>query len=129
MSEPYADTVQIFVPLKIRKRNGRPKILPPADIPLTDAPNQDPHILRAIGQAWAWRRKLEDGEFATAKDLAAAIGKNERFVARQLKLAYLAPAVLRRLLVEREGPAITIREMTDVAALPWERQEAAMFKT
>jgi hypothetical protein len=25
------DTIQVFVPLKVRKKNGRPKILPPAD--------------------------------------------------------------------------------------------------
>ena len=54
------DTIQVFVPLKLRKKNGRPKILPPADyLPSADQ-TQDPHILRAIGRAWggggAWRQ-------------------------------------------------------------------------
>ena len=26
-----SDTIQVFVPLKLRKKNGRPKIMPPAD--------------------------------------------------------------------------------------------------
>ncbi len=25
------DTIKVFVPLKLRKKNGRPKIMPPAD--------------------------------------------------------------------------------------------------
>ncbi len=33
---------------------------------------QDPHILRAIGRAWGWRRRMEVGEFATIQELAEA---------------------------------------------------------
>ena len=46
------ETIQVFVPLKLRKKNGRPKILPPADYRASDDKRQDPHILRAIGRAW-----------------------------------------------------------------------------
>lgn len=121
------DSIQVFVPLTLRKKNGRPKILPPAGTVPEEDNLQDPHILRAIGRAWGWRRKLEVGEFATAKDLAADIGLAERHVTRELKLAYLAPQVLRRLVYKREVPAVTIREMTDIAALPWVEQEAEVF--
>lgn len=121
------DSIQIFVPLNIRKKNGRPKILPPADAISEADSAQDPHVLRAIGRAWLWRRRLEAGEFDTAKDLAASIKLAERHVSRQLRLAYLAPNVLKRLVYKRETPAITIRDMTDVAALPWVEQEAAVF--
>jgi len=121
------DSIQIFVPLSLRKKNGRPKILPPADV-ISEADNvQDPHVLRAIGRAWVWRRRLEAGEFNTSKDLAASIKLAERHVSRQLRLAYLAPNVLKRLVYKRETPAITIRDMTDVAVLPWVEQEAAVF--
>ena len=89
MGEP--DTIQVFVPLKVHKKNGRPKILPPADyLPSADQ-TQDPHILRAIGRAWGWRRRMEAGEFGTVRDLAIAMNLAERHVSRQLRLAYLAP--------------------------------------
>ena len=52
---------------------------------------QDPHILRAIGRAWGWRRRMEAGEFGTVRDLAIAVGLAERHVSRQLRLAHLAP--------------------------------------
>ncbi|MEP4035828.1 hypothetical protein [Pseudophaeobacter sp.] len=43
------DTIRILIPLKVRKNNGRPKILPPADYRPSEDQTQDPHILRAGG--------------------------------------------------------------------------------
>ena len=88
------DSIQIFVPLTIRKKNGRPKIMPPANYLPSEDQTQDPHILRAIGRAWGWRRRMEAGEFGTVRDLAIAVGLAERHVSRQLRLAYLAPTCL-----------------------------------
>jgi hypothetical protein len=122
------DTVQIFVPLKLRKKNGRPKIMPPADYLPSEDQTQDPHILRAIGRAWAWRRRMEAGEFRTVHDLAQAVGLSERQVSRQLRLAYVAPAVLKRLIYGREPLAITLLRLIDIAILPWHEQEAAAFE-
>ena len=51
------DTIRVVIPLKLRKKNGRPRILPPADYKPSEDRTQDPHILRAIGRAWAWRRE------------------------------------------------------------------------
>ncbi len=88
------DSIQIFVPLTIRKKNGRPKIMPPANYLPSEDQTQDPHILRAIGRAWGWRRRMDAGEFGTVRDLAIAVGLAERHVSRQLRLAYLAPTCL-----------------------------------
>ena len=121
------DTIQVFVPLKLRKKNGRPKILPPADYLPSEDQTQDPHILRAIGRAWGWRRRMEAGEFATVRDLAIAMDLAERHVSRQLRLAYLAPDVLRRLVYKRETPAITLMVLTECAVLPWARQAKVAF--
>ena len=121
------DTIRVFVPLTIRKRNGRPRILPPADYRPSQDRTQDPHILRAIGRAWGWRRRMEAGEFNTVSDLASAVGLAERHVSRQLRLAYLAPEVLKCLTCGREAPAVTLLTLTDVATLPWDEQKAAVF--
>ena len=81
------DIIQIFVPLQVRKKNGRPKIMPPADYLPSEDQTQDQHILRAIGRAWGWRRQIETGEFGTVRDLAIAVNLAERHVSRQLRLA------------------------------------------
>jgi hypothetical protein len=121
------DSIQIFVPLTIRKKNGRPKIMPPANYLPSEDQTQDPHILRAIGRAWGWRRRMEAGEFATVRDLAIAVNLAERHVSRQLRLAYLAPLVLKRLVYEREAAAVTVIQLTECAAFPWGEQARVVF--
>jgi len=88
---PAPDTIQIFVPLKVRKKNGRPKILPPADYLPSEDQTQDPHILRAIGRAWSWRRRMEAGEFGTVRDLAIAVKLAERHVIPMAELSDPCP--------------------------------------
>ncbi|AXI53811.1 hypothetical protein SuNHUV7_41270 (plasmid) [Pseudoseohaeicola sp. NH-UV-7] len=121
------DTIRIVIPLKIRKKNGRPKIMPPADYLPSEDQMQDPHVLRAIGRAWGWRRRMEAGEFSTIQELAEAVGLAERHVSRQLRLAYLAPEVLKRLVYKREVIAVTVMQLTECAALPWQGQAGVVF--
>ncbi|GEQ99098.1 hypothetical protein JCM17844_27350 [Iodidimonas gelatinilytica] len=45
------NTIRVVILLTIRKRNGRPKILPPDDIDQRNGRAQDPHVLRAITRA------------------------------------------------------------------------------
>ena len=54
--------------------------------------------------------------------VAVAVGLAGRHVSRQLRLAYLAPEVLKRLVYGREGPAVTVLDLSDCAALPWAEQ-------
>lgn len=56
------DVTRAVIPLKLRGRNGRPRILPPADCMPSADRTQDPHIMRAFGRALAWRRRMDAGE-------------------------------------------------------------------
>jgi hypothetical protein len=118
--------MRVFVPLTIRKRNGRPKIVPPADT-APDTGVVDPHVLKAMAKAWSWRRKLEAGAFFTLSDIADAEGVTPAYIRRMLKLAYLAPAVLEQILIARTSPAVSLKEMSTEADKPWVGQEAAIF--
>jgi hypothetical protein len=60
-------------------------------------------------------------------DLAKTVGLAERHVSRQLRLAYLAPGDLKRLVDKREVPAVTLLQLTDIAALPWHEQPERLF--
>jgi len=124
MSAPT--TMRVFIPLTIRKRNGRPKILPPRDM-VSDTGGVDPHVLKALAKAWSWRRKLETGEAATIQDIATAEDISGRYVGRMLRLAYLAPAVLEKILIARVSPAVSLKELASAADLPWEEQDAVVF--
>lgn len=121
------DNIRVVIPLIIRRRNGRPKILPPEHVADQQVRAQDPHILKALGRAWAWRRRLESGEVATAGDLAKMDGVTERFVSRTMRLSYLSPEVLERLVVRREPPAVTWNDLVKAASSAWSNQEEPIF--
>ncbi|MCA6347207.1 hypothetical protein [Phenylobacterium sp.] len=119
-------TIRVIIPLAIRKRNGRPKIVPPSDM-APETGGVDPHILKAIAKAWSWRRKLESGAVATMSDIAEAEGVTPPYVGRMLKLAYLAPAVLEKLLIARIAPTVSVKDLAALAELPWAEQAGAVF--
>ena len=121
------DTIRVVIPLTIRRRNGRPKILPPDDVDSRNGRTQDPHVLRAIARAWSWRRQLETGVASTIQDIAAAEKVSDRFVGRMIRLAYLSPSVLETLVITRKPPAISINDLMAVAELPWAEQMEVVF--
>ena len=121
------DTIRVVIPLTIRKRNGRPKILPPDDVTIRDGRSQDPHVLRAIARAWNWRRQLEAGAASNIKDIAATEKVSDRFVSRIMRLAYLSPEVLEYLVIRRVPPALSLYDLADVAARPWAEQMGIVF--
>lgn len=121
------DTVRVFIPLKLQRRNGRPKIVAPKVEALAPVSTQDPHILKALGRAWSWRRKLESGEFATIQDIARAEKVTDRFISRIMQLAYLSPDVIDQLIVSRTKPAITLNELIYLASTPWRFQSQSAF--
>ena len=122
------DTIRVFIPLTFKRRNGRPKILPPEPEPAFQARSQDPHILRALGRAWAWRRRLESGEVATLQDIATAENVTDRYVSRIMRLAYLSPDVLERLLLWRVPPSVSVADLIKVSDLPWAEQIGRVFE-
>ena len=125
MSAPT--TMRVFIPLTIRKRNGRPKIVPPADVVPDTGGGVDPHVLKAIAKAWSWRRKLESGAVSTLSDIAEAEGVTPAFIRRTMKLAYLAPVVLDQILIARISPAVSLKDMSTIADLPWVAQKGVVF--
>lgn len=74
-----------------------------------------------------WRQRLECGEVATLADLAAEVGLSDRYIGRLLRLSWLAPDVLERLVINREPSTISIYDLWFVASLPWDEQAARVF--
>jgi hypothetical protein len=121
------DTTRVFIPLTQRRRNGRPRILPPEPEAHFQSRSQDPHILKALGRAWAWRRRLEAGEAATIQEIAKAEGFTDRFVSRMVRLAYLSPDVLERLVISRDPPSVSVIDLIEAVNLPWAEQNPRIF--
>ena len=125
MAEP--ETLCVHIPLTLRNRGGRPRILPPKEIEVAMERGQDARLLRAIGRAWDWRRKLERGDVNTIADLAREEAISDRYVSRVIRLAWLSPSVLERLVLRREPTVLSIFDLCGVAELPWGEQPEKVF--
>lgn len=125
MAEPV--TLRVHIPLTMRNRGGRPRILPPKEIEIAMDRGQDARLLRAIGRAWDWRCRLVRGDVTTIADLARAEGISDRYVSRVIRLAWLAPSVLERLVLLREPTVLSIFDLCGVAELPWIEQPEMVF--
>ncbi|AUM73624.1 hypothetical protein [Paracoccus jeotgali] len=125
MAEP--ETLRVHIPLTLRNRGGRPRILPPKEIEVAMDRGQDARLLRAIGRAWDWRRKLERGDVNTIADLARAEGISDRYVSRVIRLAWLSPSVLERLVLRREPTVLSIFDLCGIAEMPWAEQPGRVF--
>ena len=123
-----SESTRVFIALTQRRRNGRARIVPPEPGTHFRSRSQDPRILKSLGRAWAWRRRLAGGQVATIHDLAKAEGFTDRFVNRIVRLAYFSPEVLERLVVRWEPPAISVAEMIGATHLPWARQSERVSK-
>ena len=77
---------------------------------------------------FAYRTRMEAGEFATIQELAEAVGLAERHVSRQLRLAYLAPEVLKRLTCGRETSAVSLYDLCFLAGDAWQKQAERTFR-
>lgn len=70
---------------------------------------------------------MEAGEFSTIQELAEAVGLAERHVSRQLRLAYLAPEVLKRLTCGCELSAVSLYDLCFLSGQVWRVQADRTF--
>lgn len=59
--------------------------------------------------------------------VAEAEKVTDRFVSRMMRLAYLSPDVLERLLLTRDPPSVSMIELIEAVNLPWSEQMGRVF--
>ena len=66
-------------------------------------------------------------EAATIHEIAKAEGLSDRFVSRIMRLAYLSPDVLERLVISRDPPSVSVNDLIEATYLPWSKQMVQVF--
>jgi hypothetical protein len=133
MTEPRpsvdARSVTVRVPIAIRRRGGRKLVLAPDGAEVTAAPvtrHVDNAMVKAIARAFRWRDMLENGEYATIREIAAAEKINETYVGRVLRLTLLAPAVVEAIVNGRQPVGLQLDGLMRRFPVGWREQRAAM---
>jgi hypothetical protein len=121
-------TVTVRVPISIRRRGGRKLVLAPSGMNVTAAPARrhiDDAMVKAIARAFRWREMLENGEYATIREIAAAEKINESYVGRVLRLTLLAPEAVEAILNGQQPSALQLDGLMRPFLVEWRAQQEA----
>jgi hypothetical protein len=126
-------SVTVVVPMTIRRRGGRKQIIGPDGAPVragNDAAGGattrgDPALVKALARAFRWRRMLEEGRYASIRELARAEGVNRTYIGRLLNLTLLAPDLVEAILDGRQTGAANITRRSAPIPDAWPEQRLA----
>jgi hypothetical protein len=119
-------------PMRFQRRGGRKRIVAPdgSEIAPSSKPQPSGTLVKAVARAWRWQGMLEEGRFASVRDLAEAERVSLSYISRILRLTLLAPDLVERILDGRPAPQLA--ELMQPFPVAWERQRtqfcAALMK-
>lgn len=83
----------------------------------------DRDLITAVARAHAWFEQLQNGQIGSIREIAEQEILSVSYVMRHLRLAFLAPDIVERILQGRQPPGISVRSLTNSKQLPADWQE------
>jgi hypothetical protein len=113
----------VTVPLAIRKRGGRKRIVTPDGKPAW-APRREVNsaLVKALARGFHWKRLIEDGHYGSIVELAAAEKISQSYVRRLLWLTLLSPNIVEAVLDGREA-SLQLEDLREEFPLEWMAQD------
>ena len=87
----------------------------------------DGAMVKAIARAFRWREMLENGEYATIREIANAEKINESYVGRVLRMTLLAPEVVEAILGGRQSAHLQLETLMKRFPVDWTEQRSLRF--
>jgi hypothetical protein len=122
-------SITVRVPISIRRRGGRKLVIAPDGSDISAAPvtrHIDNAMVKAIARAFRWREMLEDGEYATIREIANAEKINESYVGRVLRLTLLAPDIVEAVLNGRQSSELQLHGLMKRFPVRWTEQDKSL---
>jgi len=117
-------TVTVHVPMRFATRGGRKLVISETPLQWPSA-KIDNALLKALARAHRWRRRIEEGDYASITELAKAEGVNQSYACRLLRLTLLAPSIIEEILNGRQRPDLTLKALTRPVSVRWDQQLTA----
>jgi hypothetical protein len=116
------NTLVVRIPMRFQRRGGRKRIvaLDGSEIVPTSKPQPDGTLVKALARAWRWQRMLEEGQFASVRELAEAERVSLSYISRILRLTLLAPDIVEQILDGR--PTAGLAQLMKPFPVEWDRQ-------
>ena len=124
-------SITVHVPLNIQRRGGRKVVIAPDGSVLPQArpslvpPTADPVLVKALAKAFRWKRMLDDGRYASVRELAAGEGVKPSYAAGVLRLTLLAPNIVEAILDGRQAGGMSLDRLLKSFLVHWPEQFGA----
>ncbi len=119
------ETINIFIPLEIKKRGGTAMVVMPKNANADDSQKYfDEKIIKSIARAHKWKIMLDEGQASSLAQIAEKENVGSSYVSRIFNLNFLSPKIVERILNGTQPRTlklqdIIIKEMPDL----WQEQE------
>jgi hypothetical protein len=113
------------VPMKLKMRGGNTVMVLPDGTRVVERREAtlDNAMVKVIARAFRWQRLLQDGAFCSIGELARSEKINPSYVSRVLRLAFLSPAVIEKILEGKQPAHLTLTDLMTPFPADWTLQE------
>ena len=88
----------------------------------SDQIRPDPQLVHAVVRSHIWLKWLRDGTYETIEELAQNIKLHPKVIRHRIRLAFLAPQIVRSILNGSYGGSVTVTDVCNSASLSWTQQ-------
>ena len=122
--EVEGNSLVINVPMKFKRRGGRKEIIVPEGLKSSGASRLDAQesLLTALAKAHLWKDLLDSGKVLSISELAQRLGLDQSYIARTLRLSYLAPDIIEDIVRGKEPSGPSLAKLHKGIPLLWEEQ-------
>ena len=110
--------LQVIVPVKFRTVSSRHRML----VPGTTVDGTEP-LAVALARAFRWQKYIDEGKFRNSVALADAIGQDKSVVAKILRLRFLSPAIVHRIVTGDIPRSLNFTNINHGIPDVWSEQE------
>jgi len=121
----HGDDVVVTVPLTVKRRGGRKEVNSANTPRLAAATGAQLPLALTLARVHRWRALLESGRYSTIRELSGALGMDNSYVARLLRLTLLAPDITESIIEGTEPSGLSLEKLFRLSA-DWERQRDAL---
>jgi site-specific DNA recombinase len=104
----------------VRRDNGAKVLASRCSIPAVDSSASA--LVQAVARGYAWRQQLLNGSVRSTAEIARKEGITRRYVARLLRLGFLAPDIIAAILASRQPAHMTVDRLRGPIPFDWDEQ-------
>ena len=121
-------TLVVRIPMRFQRRGGHKGIVAPdgSEIAPTSKPQPDGTLVKALARAWRWQGQLDEGVYTSVSEIGDAEKISKSYVSRILRLALLAPDIIKAILAKRTDQWLILERLERPLPMSWEDQRSLL---